>query len=435
VDLEYVATNKILVPNSAGIDNYLKLCFSYFRGHATNDECTPITKPIYETLIAGVKSIDKTFGKELPLEDLCVTNYGHLGFCTQIIFDKPQNSFKLRLFADKKLRERGFSSTYEPLRHYLTSGPRDLGLKVIKEVEDGIEVPKEAFSFQDLEKHQQDALNYWLKHYTAEADVKIDDSMDPEEALYYMDDSERARKQVKKIKLILSNLGKNSFKDKLKSNSKLFSDLRKEFLEKFSDCKALQNTALGVLPWHHYSHLAGNFGTVLDEEGYLPNFVNGGFTDHRANFMEAELIVPPTEDCCKHIISLFPYTWRIIPEFNKVQEEFFDDTEIIQAMMGHELGEIVLGEGEAQCVSPFDLLLNTSRMRDVRENYEIQQQNRHVQIDKLMVEMGLGEQTKKMLKVYKSNVEKLLPKYNYNLDLEEQLKQTIEELNKTISNL
>jgi len=436
MDFEYVATNTISVPNNEAVDNYLKLCFSYFRGHATSDDCTPITKPIYETLVAGIKSIDKTFGKELPVEDLCVINYGHLGFCTQIIFDKPQNRFKLRLFADKTLRERGFSSTYEALRHYLTTGPRDLGLKVIKEVEDGIDVPKEAFSFQDLEKHQQDALNYWLKYYTDESKVEVDASEHPEEALYYMDQSDRAIKEIKKIKLILSNLGKNSFKEKLRSNSKLFNDLREEFSKKFPDCKALQNTALGVLPWNHYKRLAGNFGTLLDEEGYLPNFVNGGFTDHRDNFMEAELLVPPTEGYCKHIISLFPYTWRIIPEFNQVQEEFFDDAEIIQAMVGHELGEIVLGDTiEAQHVSPFDLLLNTSRMRNVRENYEKQQQNRHVQIDKLMIEMGLGEQTKKMLKVYKSNVETLLPKYQYDFDLEEQLKQTIAELNKTISNL
>lgn len=198
----------------------------------------------------------------------------------------------------------------------------------------------------------------------------------------------------------------------------------------------INNTALGVLPWYHRNVMRGEFGSLLTEEAYLPIFRSGGFEDCRTNFMEAEVLVPPSEDYCRQIITLFPYTHRIIPEFNQLQEGFFEDTEIIQAIFGHELGETTIEYGEKYAsVSPFDLLLNTPRMRQIEEREEERAKIRHKMLDKVLVEMGLGQQTKKMLELYRDKAESLLPKYKHHPYIGPSLQESIRNLDEDIAEL
>jgi ribosomal protein L17 len=453
MQLEYVATNRIPVSSQKDINEYLKLCGLFFDANITNPEMTPITEGIQKTLIDGAKSLYETFKGNSPLENLNVVHYGSLGFASQIDYDKSQRSFKLKLFADRKLKERGLDSTYEPMRHLLTSGPIQLGLKPVREVEDGVEVPKQDFSFEDLEKHQIDVLNGELKYYSEEAKRELkppkdyDDwlwgdvdehraamSEEIEEYLFEKEQMEKAENTSKALKKITDYLGKTSFINKLKNHSKLFADMRKDFAKRFpAKSEVFENTALGVLPWFHRNHMVGSFGTLLDDKEYIPSFKQGGFEDGRANFMEAEIWVPPQSNYCRRIVSLFPYTHLHITEFNQLQEEFCDDAEVIQAMFGHELGEIVLeDEVKPIQVNPLHLLLNSPEVREYEEEERRQTESRHRKLDKLLADVGLGEQTKKMLKLYRDKGESLLPKYRHDYDTSEILEKVIKDLNEKI---
>jgi len=428
MDLEYIATNKISTPDQDCRKKYIELCWHYFRGHMTNPECTPINEKISDILVDGCKQLEAAYKDKLSLKEINLLNYGHLGFAVQIIYDDKH--FKLRIFADKRLRERGLASTFEPMRQYLTSGPNELGLNVTREVEHNVDIPSQEFSFEDLEKQQRRVADYWYQYYLKKSQMEIGKA-EGEEWLYNLRDKKRAEQQVKKFEVVKKYLDKNSFKEKLKTNSKLFIDMRDDFAKKFPDKRELiENTALGVLPWYHCGRLHGNFGVLLNEGRYLPTFIDGGLTDNRANFMEAELIVPPAGDCCKRIISLFPYTWVVVPELNQLQEEFFDDNETIQAMIGHEFGELVIGNVKPILVNPFDYLLNTNRMREVNEEYKKQQQETHKKVDKLMVEMGLGPQTKKMLECYRDKIKTLSQDLN-----NDNVKSALEKLENDIAAL
>jgi hypothetical protein len=453
MQLEYVATNKIPVSSQDETKRYLELCWYFFNNNATPPEATPITEGILKSLVAGRSSIEEITENRKPLENLDVVHYGSLGFASQIVYDKSQGNFKLRLFADRKLRERGFDSTYEPMRYHLTSGPMGLGLHVTREIEDNVSIPKEEFSFEDLEKHQIDVLNHQLKSYSEEAKRELippkdyDDwlygdapmSEEIEEYIFEKEQQEGYEGGLKVISAVADNLGKNSFKEKLKSQSKLFVDMRKDFEKRFpAKSEVFENTALGVLPWFHRNHMVGSFGTLLDDKDYIPSFKQGGFEDGRSNFMEAEVLVPPQSNYCRRILSLFPYGHPYITEFNQLQEEFCDDTEVVQAMFGHELGEIVL-EDEVKPIpfSPLRLLVDASETDRIRREEEEQAEARHEKLERLLTDIGLGEQTKKMLKLYRDKAEELIPQYQSKHDFEavSGIQKTVKDLDEKIAKI
>lgn len=454
--LEYVATNRIPVSSQEDINKYLELCKVFFYGNITNPESTPITEGIHKALVEGANSIHKILECKSPLENLDVVNYGSLGFASQIIYDKSQRSFKLRLFADRKLRERGLDSTYEPMRRYLTSGPIQLRLNLAREVEAHVEAPKQSFSFEDLEQHQIDVLNGQLKSYSEYANRELvrpknyDDwlwgdvdehkaamSEEIEEYNFEMEQKEMAENTYQYLKIIADNLGKNSFKDKLKKHSKLFVDMREDFAKRFpSKSEVFENTALGVLPWSHRNCMVGNFGALLDDKKYIPSFKKGGFEDGRANFMEAEVLVPPQSNYCRRIVSLFPYSHSFILEFNQLQEEFCDDAEVVQAMIGHELGEIIF-EDEVEPIpfSPLRLLVDDNEADRIRSEEKKQVEARHEKLDKLLVDIGLGEQTKKMLRLYRDKSVNLLPTYEHDYERSKCLGRLVNDLDGNIEKI
>ncbi len=454
MQLEYVATNRIPASSQEDINKYLELCRDFFFFNATRPDMTPITEDIHRTLVDGANSIHSICEGKSPLENLNVVHYGSLGFTSQIDYDKSQRNFRLRLFADRKLKERGFESTYEPMRYNLTSGPIQLGLNPVREVESGVETPKQNFSFEDLEKHQVDVLKGQLKSYSEEAKRELkrpknyddwlwgDDehkaamSEEIEEYHFEKEEIERAEATAKAYQTIVDYLGKTSFKDKLKKHSSLFADMRKDFAKKFpAKSEVFENTALGVLPWFHRNHMVGSFGSMLDDKGYIPSFKQGGFEDGRANFMEAEIWVPPQSNYCRRIVSLYPYTHLYVKEFNQLQEEFCDDAEVIQAMFGHELGEIVL-EDEAKpiVIDSLKLLIGDPLENErIGEEEMRQTESRHGKLDKLLADIGLGEQTKKMLKLYRDKGQSLLPNYKYDYETSEALNKVIKDLTEKIN--
>jgi len=429
MNLEYVATNRIPVSSQLGIrkvHEYLELCYWYFQGHIRNPECTPVPEAPLKHIIEGRDRIYKTWKEGLPLEEFNVVNYGHLGFAVQIVYDSKQDCFKLRLFADKTLRTRKLDTTYEPLRHSLTSGPVSLGLNPTREVEDNVDVPKQDFSFADLEKHQVDVLNYWLKDYLegAKRELKVPEKYEDwlygdaphteeiEEYLFEKDEKEKFENNLRVMNSKVSNLNKSSYVNGLKSHSKLFVEMREDFARRFSEKHdAIMGIALGTLPWFNRKTMNGSFGVLLEEQDYLPNFRMGGFEDNRDNFMDAEIIVPPDNGYCKMIISLFPYT-HIIPEFNQLHEEFFEDYDVMRAMYGHELAEVVFIDNHiSHQLSGFDILLNTPRMQMVKGEERNQTIVRHKQIDELLVKVGLGHETKKMITLYRDRAKEALEMY------------------------
>jgi hypothetical protein len=456
--LEYISTNRIPVSSQEEVSKYLKLCGNYFALNATPIRTSPITSDVRRALVDGCNQISNTLDGKAPLEDLDAVHYASLGFASQIIYDKPKNSFRLRLFADKKLKERGLASTFEPVRYWLTSGPWELGLRVIREVEDNVPVPKQGFSFNSLEKHQPVALKNELKHYLKEANRKItqpkcydkwlwndwednqltdNEIEEVEEYNFEKEEAEKYRNASKFIQAAVDYLGENSFADRLKKHSKLFVDMRKDFAKRFPEWdEVIENTALGVLPWNHRKDMVGNFGTLLDDKQYIPSFKQGGFEDRRANFMEAEILVPPKTSYCMRIITMFPYTHAYVREFNQLQEDFCDNPEVIQAMFGHELGEIVLeGENEPILFSPLKMLVDPSERARIFSEERRQEGLRHKKLDKLLVEVGFGEQTKKMYQLYRDKAESLIPVYRGDHDVSSTLEGTIKELDKKIARI
>ena len=456
--LEYVSTNRIPISSQEEAGKYLQLCGNYFAFNITPTRNTPITSGVKRELVKGRDQIIKIMEGNMPLENLDAVHYASLGFASQIIYDKPKNSFRLRLFADRKLKERGLASTFEPMRYCLTSGPWELGLRVIREEEDSVPVPKQSFSFNSLEKHQPVVLKNELKHYLREGNRKIaqpkcydkwlwndwennqltDDEMEEmEEYNFANEEAEKYRNSSRFFQAAFDYLGKTSFVDSLRKHSKLFFDMRKDFAKRFPESKeVIENTALGVLPWNHRKDMVGNFGTLLDEKQYIPSFKQGGYEDRRDNFMDAQLLVTPKTSCCMRIITLFPYTHVFVREFNQLQEDFCDDPEVIQAMFGHELGEIVLeGEQEPIPFSPLKMLVDTSERTRIFSEERRQEKSRHEKLDKLLIDVGLGEQTKKMYQLYRSKAESLMPAYRGDYDASTILEKMVKGLDKKIDKI
>jgi len=447
MEFEYVATNNIpIISPLSDVKRYMELCCWYFIGHITKPTLTPVTQDIVDTLREGQKSTYLVWNGDASPEGLDVVNYGHLGFATQILYDKPM--FKLRLFADKKLRERGFESTFEPMRKHLTSGPKQIGLDVERVVEDKseVEVPDPSFSFEDLEQHQRDVLNNWYEDYLKRSQWELGDPDKFEggslEYSYQQDEICSAEKKADLFKIKIDNMDKISFKENLRKNKSLFKELRDKFVQRFHErMEDLESTALGILPWYHRRTMIDSFGSLILEPAFLPVFISGGFDDCRDNFMEAEVIVPPKSGYCKYFISMFPYT-SSIQEFNQTQERFFDDDEIIEAMIGHELAEVTEGIAPVT-VSLSDYLSDSREMYRIQQKMKEERQSRHKIIDNIMLDMGLGEPTKKMLRLYKETAERLLPQYNFSFDPDfefydtvgDRIKESIKLLDESLSRL
>jgi hypothetical protein len=258
-----------------------------------------------------------------------------------------------------------------------------------------------------------------------------------EEYMFEEDEIENDKAIARTLQIVTDNLGKTSFKDKLKSNSSLFVEMRDNFARKFPHkSEEIENTALGVLPWFHRNHMIGSFGALLRYEGYIPSFKRGGFEDGRANFMEAEIWVPSKGNYCENIISLFPYSHAAVPEFNQLQEEFCDNREVIQAMFGHELGEIVLDdEANLPYIDPIHLLIRSPQAIVYEEEERRQMESRHRKLDYLMVDVGLGDQTKKMFKFYRDKAQDLTQIYESSTDYYVDLEETVKMLDERISKI
>jgi hypothetical protein len=274
--------------------------------------------------------------------------------------------------------------------------------------------------------------NDWDNNQLTDADLER-----VEEYNFEMDEAEKYKNNSKVIQAAVDYLGKTSFVEKLKKHSKTFVDMRKEFAKRFPAWgEVIENTALGVLPWNHRNNMMGNFGTLLDDQQYIPSFKQGGYVDERANFMEAQILVPPKTDYCRRIITLFPYTHQQIREFNQLQENFCDNPEVIQAMFGHELGEIVF-EDDVKPIefSPLKMMVDPSEGVRISSEERRQENFRHEKLDKLLVEVGLAEQTKKMYQLYRDKAESLIPAYKDNFDIESALKGTVKKLDNKISKM
>jgi hypothetical protein len=431
MNLEYIATTRVPVSSKEEVTEYLKLCGLYFFVSSTSPEYTPITKDIKDVLADGCVQVDAVLKNDRPLDSLSIINYANLGFASHILYDKDSKSFKFRLFADRKLEDRGFESTFEPFREYMATGPKELGLAAVREVESNVEVPKHNFSIENLEKHQTDVLKHWLKNNEDEASIELTppDNYDEyifgdlepsekfieefEEYKCSRDIKEEAEKSVIVLRAVSNYLGKNSFIEKMKRNDKLFVEMREEFSKRFPEKSyAIENAALGILPWRHRKNMAGNFAILLDRDKYIPTLQQGGFVDCRDNFMEAEIIVPPKTDHCQNIITMYPYTNPFIPEFNQLHEEEFDDPEIMQAMIGHELGEIIMEDEQVPIeVNTLKVMVDPLERRRLAMKEGRLNDERHRKLDKLLIKIGLGEQTRKMLKTYRDKAESLIPVY------------------------
>ncbi|UCG94955.1 MAG: hypothetical protein JSV92_02785 [archaeon] len=412
MSLEYFATNKIPIQNDQDRDEYLNLCFWYLTGWKTSLPKTFQKKIIeernklYKKLqFYEVKGGNKA--KLLPsesLDDFKITNVGNVGFVEDILYDKTESCFKLRIFYDKCLEKGGLDTLFEPMRNYLTTDPKSVGLEVIKEQEDGLEKPDFPYPLRRAKVSYARYLDEEIKDAKKEAGLKLENLDAGEDYSLYREMIADAKDRLRSLEVRKKYLSEQSYKQKLKKITNIFERVRNDFSKKFPEQLDINDTAFGTFPFMH---------TIIDANGicdeifrFLPNYSSP------INLLDAEIFVK-TENGCKIIISIYPYV-SIFPEINEFHTgEFLEDEDLSTALFAHEFGHIVRKDEVKVESKPIKINIidyatdGWYRLKKLQEEKnDVLAEN--IKINSLLSKIGYGKENKKLIKRYKEKYKEIM---------------------------
>lgn len=414
MNYEYFATNVIPVNSQKEINDYMKLCWSYITNNFGKLHVYNSVPPTYGRLMKADRNRimnayknpkNPAEGFREPMDDFLeenfnLVNYGHAGFLANIIYDKKNKCFKLRLYADKSLRERNLDVLCEPMRVFLTSGPESLGLGVRREIEESIEPIQSSLMHSAIKNYHKKRMNREIRENAKTASIELGESESFEggvEAwLYASDEKDHAANRLERLKMEQKHFLDYSYLPLLESKADIFRETRDVFAAEFPEqANEFNGTAYGSFPMVYITDSSALVGSA---KSFLP--IEEGFDDRRLSLLGAKIIERPESGECANIISLYPYT-SPADELNELHFELLEDDEIIEGIFAHEFAEIRV-RNQIPSVQ-YNLLRvmvdrNYSYMLETAEMEQTQE--RHHLIDKIMSAMGYGEQTKKCYSAY-----------------------------------
>jgi|GEM_PF-1894972 len=417
---EYFATNVIPVNSPKEVNDYRGLCWNYMTNNFGKlNVYNPIPAAYGRLMRAGRDRMLQVYenprhpkAEELcqPMDDVLeknfnLMNYGHAGFLANILYDKENKCFKLRLYADKSLREKNLDILYEPMRIFLTSGPESLGLGVKRVVEDSIEPITSSLTHSAINNYYKKRMNREIRENTKTASVELGESESfeggVEEWLYDSDERDHAANKLERLKMEQRHFSDDGYIPLLESKADIFRKVRDVFAARFSEQESEFNgTAYGSFPMVYATDSCAIVGTA---KNFLPMEEN--FKDQRLSLLGAEIIERPASGDCKNIISFYPYT-SPSDEINRLNFELLGDDEIIEGIFAHEFAEIgVRGLLQPVMYNFFRSLVDRDYVYMLQMEEAELTNERHRMIDILLVDMGYAEQTKKCYKAYISAAE------------------------------
>lgn len=333
-------------------------------------------------------------------ENFNLTNYGHAGFLANIIYDKENKCFKLRLFADESMKKRNLDILCEPMRIFLTSGPDSLGLNTRREEEDSIEPISSSLTQSAIKKHYRNRIKREIMENEKTASIELGEPesfADGIEAWQYAsDDKDRAVAKLERLRMEQKHFSNDCYLSLLKSTADIFREVRKVFSSEFSgQSNEFNGTAFGSFPMVYITDSCALVGSA---KSFLP--IEEGFNDQRLSLLDAEIIERPVSGECTNIISLYPFT-SPTDKLNELHLEFLKDDEIVEGIFAHEFAEILVrNQIPSIQYDPLRAMVDRNYVYSLQMDEMEQNRARHHLVDKLLVNMGYEKETKKFYDTY-----------------------------------
>lgn len=418
MQFNYFATNVIPVNSQSEKKEYLRTCLWYFVSSCT-PEYQPLPKRFRSFVKDDMRKIDNVSDNLRVPNDFEVTQLSHIGFLVKILYE-GNNTFKLRLFYDKNFEEGNLDCLAEPMMEQLTTGPEKIGINV-ERIDEGLDPIDHPISYKGIKIHYHWALNKKIKDY----EESLEDSkwLDEPGAIDKCDEMEGGFEEFRmmqdsrehdKIKLRSYKVTKNylnryqRLKAILRGYSDLFKEVRKDFIAQLPPYKEkIKTVGFGTFPYIHNEKMSNSFGALWSvKPNILPFDDVFSMQIGKLSLLDAEIFTKPIEKC-EHVVSLFPYTFHI-PKMSEFQEELLKDEEMVRAMFAHELGEVILlDEYKSIRYSPILAMVDTAYSDSIHRERVSISKRRHRKIDELLIRLGYGEATQKLVQAYTDRANEL----------------------------